>query len=31
MPTHAEKRVLRQSPDQIFQIVADVQIGRAHV
>jgi coenzyme Q-binding protein COQ10 len=24
MPTHAEKRILRQSPDQIFQIVADV-------
>lgn len=24
MPTHAEKRILRQSPEQIFQIVADV-------
>ena len=24
MPTHAEKRILRQSPDQIFQIIADV-------
>lgn len=24
MPTHAEKKILRQSPDQIFQIVADV-------
>jgi len=24
MPTHAEKRLLRQSPDQIFQLVADV-------
>ncbi|WP_421988963.1 type II toxin-antitoxin system RatA family toxin [Roseococcus sp.] len=24
MPTHAEKKILRQTPDQIFQIVADV-------
>lgn len=24
MPTHAEKKILRQTPEQIFQIVADV-------
>ncbi|MDB5378555.1 MAG: ubiquinone-binding protein [Rubritepida sp.] len=24
MPTHAEKKLLRQTPDQVFQIVADV-------
>jgi coenzyme Q-binding protein COQ10 len=24
MPTHAERRILRQSPEQIFQLVADV-------
>lgn len=24
MPTHAEKRILRQSPEQVFQLVADV-------
>ena len=24
MPTHAEKKTLRQTPEQIFQIVADV-------
>ena len=24
MPTHAEKRTLRQTPEQVFQIVADV-------
>jgi coenzyme Q-binding protein COQ10 len=25
MPTHAEKRIMRHSPDDVFQIVADVQ------
>jgi coenzyme Q-binding protein COQ10 len=24
MPTHAEKRILRQTPEQLFQLVADV-------
>jgi coenzyme Q-binding protein COQ10 len=24
MPTHAERRVLRQTPEQVFQVVADV-------
>ncbi|MDB5372337.1 MAG: ubiquinone-binding protein, partial [Belnapia sp.] len=25
MPTHAEKRILRYTPDQLFQLVADVR------